>query len=89
MCLRNNLDCAILLYIDAFIQKHELVFEHEINDDLTDMLCFGEYHFTLNDIVHDIDTNQPKGLILEWHDTDTIINFKSYCMGLRNEHLCR
>ena len=49
------------------------------------------YHFTLDDIIHDLRTNQPKGYIIKWsnEDIDHIfdINYKSWCMGLRHEQL--
>lgn len=51
------------------------------------------YHFTLDDIIHDLRTKQPKGNIIEWHNGahDNIfeINYKSWCMGLRHEQLNR
>lgn len=49
------------------------------------------YFFGLPEIIHDLRTNQPKGLILNWHDetvknsykNDRTINYNSYIVGLR------
>jgi hypothetical protein len=86
--LRQQLDDAIKQYIEAFENKQDLNFEWAINDDLLECLAFGDYFFSIEQIVIDIDQDLPKGLILQWHN-DRIkhegrtINLRSYAMGLR------
>lgn len=92
MTLRGKLVRILKEYIRQFEKKHELDFESAVSDDLMGILCFGDYYFNISDVIYCIDTNQPKHLILEWHDEsvrheDLNINFQSYCMGLRFEDL--
>lgn len=92
MGLRNKLDNVIKEYIRKFEKKHELEFEYAVSDDLMTALCFEDYFFGINDIIHCEDAKQPKHLILEWHDESVKneglnINFQSWCMGLRFEQL--
>ena len=85
--LKNRLDETISEVVKKFEEKQELNFEFAVGDDLLDVLDFnGIYYFTLQDIVHDLVTGQPKGLITEWQEygvENGFINYKSYCMGAR------
>lgn len=73
-----------------FAHKHNLRLEFFVTDDV---VSFGDiYIFNLIDIYYDLNTNQPKGLILEWceaviehHETKGFISFVSYSKGLRYE----
>lgn len=96
MKLRDKLDNILKEYIRLFEEKHEVFFDYAIRDDLTGVLCFGEYLFAVGDVIYDIDNDLPKNLIFQWQDDsfDSIINpqhakinLKSYAMGLRFEHL--
>lgn len=96
MKLRNKLDSTLKEYIRLFEEKHEVFFDYAVGDDLTGLLCFGEYLFTARDIIYDIDENLPKKLIFRWQDDsfDSIINpqhakinLQSYARGLRFEDL--
>lgn len=81
-------------YIKKFSKKQKLNFDSCVSDEIGGVAYFGDYSFNFDDIRYDIHTNQKKGLIIEWID-DTVefyakgnfINYKSYCMGLRFEHL--
>lgn len=85
--LKKKLDETISEVVKKFEEKQELNFEFAVGDDLLDVLGFnGIYYFTLQDIVYDLVTGQPKGLITEWQDYtlyNRFINYKSYCMGAR------
>lgn len=90
--MRKNLDNILKKYIEKFEKKHGLNFEFAVNDDLMGVICFGcVFYFDINDIVYDIDTKQPKHLIIDWlYDTmnqDKYINFQSYSNGLRYEQI--
>lgn len=91
--MRKELDKILMDYIRKFEKKQDMTFEFAVCDDLMGVICFGcVYYFSINDIIFDIDTSQPKGLITEWleaclenkHRTNNI-NYHSYCKGMRFE----
>lgn len=69
--LRTAYQDVIDSYVDTFIRKQGF------NSDDWDFALIEnnewfaniDYNFKLNDIRFDIDTNQPKGLILQWFDS--------------------
>lgn len=87
--MRKELDKILMDYIRKFEKKQDMNFEFAVCDDLMDVICFGcVYHFSINDIIFDIDTSQPKGLITEWlegclENNGKSINYQSYSKGLR------
>jgi hypothetical protein len=92
--LRTALDAAITNYIKAFEDKHGVFFEWAVVDDLTGVLNFGDYYFSMPDIVYDIDNKLPLNLIFEWQEAGLNahflgngkqINLHSYAKGLRYE----
>lgn len=88
--MRKKLNKILKKYIKKFEKKHDCYFEHAVSDDLMGVICFGDVlFFNINDIIYDIDTKQPKGLIIDWlYDSinqDKYINFYSYSKGLRYE----
>lgn len=85
-------------YIIAFQKKQELEFDYWIGDNIGEMAAFGDYYFSFDDIRYDIDNDIDKELILEWHNnttdyalkhntTNALINYRSYCNGLRYKDL--
>ena len=88
--MRKKLDKVLKKYIKKFEKKHGLTFEFAVLDDLMDTICFGcVFYFDMADIIYDIDTKQPKGLIIDWlyesmEETEPM-NFYSYSKGLRYE----
>ncbi|MBF1096698.1 MAG: hypothetical protein HXL37_00195 [Riemerella sp.] len=94
--LRDKLDNILKEYIGLFEEKHDVFFEFAVGDDLTGLLCFGDYLFTTRNVIYDIDNDLPKNLIFQWQDDsfDSLknpqhakINLQSYAMGLRFEDL--
>lgn len=90
--MRKKLDKILKKYIKKFEKKHGLTFEFAVSDDFMDVICFGDvFFFSINDIIYDIDTKQPKDLIIDWlYDSinqDKHINFYSYSKGLRYEQI--
>lgn len=77
--------------VKEFAGKQDLEFDYWIADITGEVAVFiGEYFFDMSDIMHDLKTIQPKGLIMQWHDDsveahfkgiETTINYRSYCMG--------
>lgn len=85
-------------YVNRFSEKHDIEFDGWVGSDVGGIASFSsQYFFNISDIVFDINTNQPVGLILHWQDDGTdynmfndkteYINYKSYTMGLRYEDL--
>jgi hypothetical protein len=83
-----------------FCQKQDIVFDYWIGNCVGGSASFIEqYVFSMDDILLDISTNQPVGLILKWQDESVTahiensesevanMNYKSYTMGLRISHL--
>ena len=96
MKIREKLDDILKEYIRLFEEKHDVFFDYAVGDHLMGLLCFGDYLFSIHDIVYDIDNDLPKNLIFQWQDDsfDSIINpqhakmnFQSYARGLRFEDL--
>ena len=80
--------------VQKFANKQGLVDWYWIGKQIGGCVDFsGSYTFTLDEIVLDIRTNQPKGLIIQWQNEGLDfnrakaepkwINYKSYTMGLR------
>ena len=84
--------------INKFCKKQDIYFEFWVADLVGEVAVFGDYSFNFTDIIRDLKTNQPKGLILQWQ-IDSIdfyfknkkskyrINYYSYCKGVRYEDL--
>ena len=69
MSLKDNFETACNAYIGAFITKQEFDVEHFYWTGVGEIAHFqDEYSFDLVDIRHDIDTDQPKYKIIEWHN---------------------
>jgi hypothetical protein len=77
-------------YIKKFCKKQSIEFDGWVGDEIGDIAGFAEqYFFSLSDIVWDINSRQPKGLILSWQDDyvsnpTKAINYFSYTKGLRS-----
>lgn len=89
--LKTNLENAVNAIIKAFEEKHDVNFQFFVADDCIGIASFGEtYYFNISDILYDISTDQPKGLIFEWHEgslenKNNPLNYQSYCKGARFE----
>ncbi len=94
--LNSDYRLACVNYVCAFAKKQGLEFDYFMNEMTCDIAVMSDYYFELPDIIYDIQTSQPKGLILKWQN-DGIeylmkhgfgsINYQSYCAGLRYEDL--
>ena len=85
-------------YIRRFCEKQDIEFDGWIGGEVGGIASFMcQYFFNIDDIAFDINTNQPVDLILNWqndgvdynmfNDNPEHLNYKSYTMGLRYEHL--
>ena len=98
MTIKKQYEIAVNAYIERFVKKHGYEFTYWVSDEVGGTACFIEqYYFNFTDIKYDIDNKVEKGLIFRHQDDsvnhyfkvdkDEIINFRSYAMGLRYEHL--
>lgn len=85
-------------YILRFCEKQDIEFDGWIGNEIGGIASFiSQYFFTIDEIILDLNTKQPKGLILDWQSagvdhnmfnkSQVNINYKSYTMGLRYENL--
>jgi len=75
-------------YIDAFIKKQSMSFNGWVGDTIGCIALCNDFYFNFQDIVWDINSKQPKGLIIDWYyeslDTpEKSINYFSYTKGAR------
>lgn len=96
--LKEQYEQAVNRYIEKFVKKHGYEFTDWVADEVGGIAVFIEqYYFNFTDIKYDIDNKVKKGLIFQHQDDsvehhltvnqEEIINFRSYAMGLRYEHL--
>ncbi|MFJ1491862.1 hypothetical protein [Capnocytophaga canis] len=91
----ENFEKASIALVEAFAEKQDLDFDFFIGDNPAEVVSFScEITFSLNEIWHDLATNQPKGLIMEWFyenleqyhkGNNDYINYYSWTMGKRYE----
>ena len=76
-------------YIQKFCKKQDIEFDGWVGDIVAGVASFAEqYFYNFSDIVYDVNSRQPKGLILDWQNDDIDnptkpINYYSYSKGLR------
>lgn len=87
--LKEQYEKVVSEYIGAFSQKHGLRFEFWVADQVGGVACFGDIlFFNFQDIVWDINSKQPKHLIVNWiyesvENPDKSICYYSYSKGWR------
>jgi hypothetical protein len=79
-------------YIKLFAEKQGIEFFGWVGDIVGGIADFGDvYIFNFQDIVWDINSEQPTGLILQWNydciENEKAINYFSYTKGLRHKDL--
>ncbi len=94
--LNSTYQAACMAYVVAFCKKQGLEFDYWIGEQSCDIAVMSDYYFNLSAIIYDIQTNQPKGLIMEWQNKEIEysmaggekhISYQSYSMGLRYEDI--
>lgn len=86
--LKQNYERACDDYVVAFCVKQEMGFEFWVGDDIGGIAMIGDYFFNMHDMVWDVNSEQPAGLILSWYEEciehpKKAINYFSYTKGLR------
>jgi hypothetical protein len=92
--LKKEFESIVEKYIDAFCKKQEIDKKglYWIGGEIGGVVEIFDCNFDFLDIKKDIDTNQPKGSIFDWHNendyiNNKIINYQSYIKGLRVKNL--
>jgi hypothetical protein len=83
--------------VAVFCEKQDMDFDYWAAGDVGSIGFFGDYCFSVDEILLDLSTEQEKYFILEYHDANVefnmgkddpkFINYKSYISGLRHEQL--
>jgi hypothetical protein len=86
--LKKEYELICKKYIDIFCKKQDLDFNGWVADNIGGIAICGDFYFNFQDIVLDINSKQPKGLIIEWHydkidNEGRKINYFSYTKGVR------
>jgi len=80
--MKQSLADAIFDYVNAFAAKHDLPIDYCVADELTGIWCFGDYFFSIETIIFDIENEVPKRYLFSWYDfmleTENKINYKSF-----------
>jgi hypothetical protein len=85
-------------WVRKFSKKQDIDFDGWVGGEVGGICSFVcQYFFNLSDIILDLNSKQPKGLILQWQNEEVDfnmfkenqqhINYKSYTMGLRHNQL--
>lgn len=86
--LKREYEDACNAYALEFSDKQDMDFNGWIGNEIGGLAEFADMFFSMPDIVWDINSKQPKGLIIDWYN-DNIdnpiksINYFSYTKGLR------
>ena len=75
-------------YASLFCAKQGIVCDGWVGDNVGDIAYCSDFFFNFTDIVLDVNTEQPKGAIIDWYYEnleipDKTINYYSYTKGLR------
>lgn len=87
--LKKQYEDVVSEYVQKFCNKQGLEFEHWIGDNIGGIACFGDiFYYNLQDVIWDVNSKQPKGLIIEWlydsiNNPEKSINYYSYSKGFR------
>lgn len=81
----TNYQNACEAIVEAFCEKQEMSFEHWV--DIGNIVLCSDFFLNLSDIIYDIETDQPKGRIIEWYDIsleaygkkEGYINYSTWC----------
>lgn len=78
---RKMYESACNEYVQKFCNKQELTNEGWVGNHVGEKAMCSDFYFNLTDIVFDIDSNQPKGKIIDWYGkclTGKLISYQNY-----------
>lgn len=84
--IKQELEKSINKYVDLFCEKHDLINDGWIGDEVGSNACLSDYIIYFGDIRHDLDNDVPKHLFVEWYDLifelackdEPIINYETF-----------
>lgn len=90
--LRQTYEFVCNEYAQKFANRQEMEFDVWVGNEVGGVGHFNDFTFNFRDIVWDVNTKQPKGLIIDWYyesidNHPKYINYYSYSKGLRYEDL--
>lgn len=90
--MKESFNLAVMKYVNYFLEKQGYEYIESWCGGVGDIAEIADRYFNFRDIKYDIDTEQPKGRIIDWDDMcwenqNFKINYQSYCMGLRPQHI--
>jgi hypothetical protein len=65
--LKKEYELICSKYINVFCKKQDLDFKGWVAENIGGIAICGDFYFNFQDIVLDINSKQPKGLIIEWY----------------------
>ncbi len=79
-------------YVIKFCNKQDMEFSGWVGDDVGGVALCNDFYFNFHDIVWDVNSKQPKGVIVDWYYqnlevAEKSINYYSYTKGLRISEL--
>jgi hypothetical protein len=81
--LKAKYESACNDYVKLFCHKQGLEFDGWAGDTVGSIAFCSDMSFNLSDIVFDINTNQPKGLIIQWYN-DSLESSEANTSGIMN-----
>ena len=90
--LKENYESCCNEYLQRFCDKQEMTNEGWVVNQVGGVALCSDFYFNFTDIVWDINSEQPKGQIIDWYyenldNIEKAINYYSYTKGLRIEDL--
>lgn len=87
--LKKKLEDTINEYISLFEEKQEMYLDFWTGDDIGGTAFMADCYFDFQDIRYDLETNQEKGEIIDWHwhvtdKKNVYMNYSSWCMGAKH-----
>jgi len=88
--MKKRFEKVVAEYVKAFCKKQDLSFEFWVADQVGTVGLFSDYYIDFSDLKLDMDTKQPKGQILEWHEIlidnpKIITNYYCYCLSKKKK----
>lgn len=78
-------------YVDIFCKKQDMAFEGWVGNEVGSVATCNDFFFNLSDIIHDLNSKQKKGVIVDWYYEDTMleggISYYGYTKGIRASFL--
>ena len=86
--LKKQFEAVANKYASLFCAKQGMDFGGWVSDNVGDIAYCSDFFFNFTDIVLDVNTEQPKGAIIDWYYEnleipDKTIHYYSYTKGLR------